>query len=671
MTEVTANGHTYNDGDWDAVENPRGLAKGGHRQNSNFINLLLDVLAQAKAYALGGGYTWEYDSSTTMSDPGAGCFRFNGTKLEMAISATSLEGASVASLIPTWDDYGSAGFRGTVVTQLMGTGASVTARLGGTITNNSTWFLLTLAGPITVGTLMDGDAAVVSFMPTGSMEMGSSVTAGAGAKLFLDDAATSASAPALAFDGDSDTGIVRTAANTIAVVAGATAAMTATPSGATFAGTVTAAGVVSTGGMQLTGSGKMIYLRQVASVSRIDSYDDPITVTQPLNINSSQLRVSIADSEVFRVGTGGATAIGHTDTATAQLYVIGAGTGIRGDSTGSSATPIAGVATHASFAGPVCELLATRAATSAYNFLRAASAFGGSSDVEFLLRGDGNGLCDGSWTGGGADIAEFNEWKDGNPSSADRVGIAVVYDQDKIREALPGEVPLGVISGNPTVVMNAAWNKWGDKYLKDDFGRYLTEGYQVVSWTQHVPAVTVDVPEQAVETVTETTPGVEMRDGAAVFGMVTRTFKRKVVIAHDVVDESGEPVLATREINGTVFGEQLIFHEPVMVTRTVVIEGAKDIAHSYLLYEVPEGLAVPEDAEVSTQQRRILNPDYDANLDYLARAARPEWDAVGLLGRVSVRKGQIVNPAWVLLREISAEVDEYFIYPQNVQSYGA
>jgi len=44
---VVVAGKPYNDGDWDAVDNPYGLGQGGHRQNNNFINLLLDLLSEA------------------------------------------------------------------------------------------------------------------------------------------------------------------------------------------------------------------------------------------------------------------------------------------------------------------------------------------------------------------------------------------------------------------------------------------------------------------------------------------------------------------------------------------------------------------------------------------------------------------------------------------------
>jgi len=188
-----------------------------------------------------------------------------------------------------------------------------------------------------------------------------------------------------------------------------------------------------------------------------------------------------------------------------------------------------------------------RSANSAYSFFTVWS--GNYSDIEFNLRGDGTGLCDGSWTGGGADYAEYFEWSDSNPDAADRRGISVVLDGDKIREAAAGEDPIGVISGNPSVVGDSAWNKWSGKYLRDEFGSYTQEDYEVE-------------------------------------------------------DEDGNTVI---------------------------------------------------------QQRRKLNPVYDPDVEYISREQRPEWDCVGLMGKLRIRKGQITGSRWIKMRDISDSVEEWLV----------
>ncbi len=107
---------------------------------------------------------------------------------------------------------------------------------------------------------------------------------------------------------------------------------------------------------------------------------------------------------------------------------------------------------------------------------------------------NGNTQTRGSFTGGGADYAEYFEWADGNPSGEDRVGCSVVFAGDnsqfrqysKIRIAAPGDPDgeiLGVVSGNPSVVGNDAWSHWHGAVLHDSYGRAVTEDVTVVEWT--------------------------------------------------------------------------------------------------------------------------------------------------------------------------------------------
>jgi hypothetical protein len=206
-------------------------------------------------------------------------------------------------------------------------------------------------------------------------------------------------------------------------------------------------------------------------------------------------------------------------------------------------------ATNSSFASSVSVLKAVRAASSSYNFLVADSDSSGSSDTEFKLRGDGQAYADGSWNGGGADYAEYFEWSDGNPDEDDRRGISVVLDGNQIRPAEDGEDPIGVISGNPSVVGDAAWNKWSGKYLRDDYGTYILEDYEVVN-------------------------------------------------------DEGETVI---------------------------------------------------------QQRRKLNPAYDPDQEYVNREDRPEWDCVGLMGKLRIRKDQPTGSRWIKMRDISDSVEEWLV----------
>jgi hypothetical protein len=147
---------------------------------------------------------------------------------------------------------------------------------------------------------------------------------------------------------------------------------------------------------------------------------------------------------------------------------------------------IAASATDASYNYSNISVNVNRSASSDYIFFRAWS--GNFGDVEFNLRGDGNGYADGTWNNNGADYAEFFESANGQALT---LGATVVLDGNKVREATeqdPASAVIGVVrpkepSKASMVIGNTAWNKWANKYLTDDFDRYIMEDHDVVEWT--------------------------------------------------------------------------------------------------------------------------------------------------------------------------------------------
>jgi len=45
----------------------------------------------------------------------------------------------------------------------------------------------------------------------------------------------------------------------------------------------------------------------------------------------------------------------------------------------------------------------------------------------------------------------------------------------------------------------------------------------------------------------------------------------------------------------------------------------------------------------------MINPDYDESLSYKNRSERPEWDPIGICGKLIVRNGCPINPKWRLI----------------------
>ena len=171
-----------------------------------------------------------------------------------------------------------------------------------------------------------------------------------------------------------------------------------------------------------------------------------------------------------------------------------------------------------------------RGNNSAFGFISCTS--GNLTDDEFRVRGDGQVYADGSFNSGGADYAEYFEWTDGNSSYEDRRGMTVVLDGNKVKLSTSSDSTdniIGVVSGNASVIGDAASEKWTDKYLRDDYGAYLR-------------------------------------------------------------NENGE---------------------------------------------------------------RVLNSSFDDTKTYVSRENRQEWDAIGMVGKLRIRKGQTTGTRWIKMRDIS------------------
>ena len=191
-----------------------------------------------------------------------------------------------------------------------------------------------------------------------------------------------------------------------------------------------------------------------------------------------------ASSERMRIDSNGFTK--HSNTGVYDTYVM-ADDAHQFVSDNQTHSTLWVTNTNASYSNVVQKNETARTPNSAFSLLTTTT--GNLTDDQHRLRGDGNAYCDGSWNGGGADYAEYFEWSDGNINNEDRVGYSVVLDGNKIRKATNEDNPnniIGVVSGNPFVVGDDAWSKWHEKYLKDDFGRYILEEYTITEWEKEI-----------------------------------------------------------------------------------------------------------------------------------------------------------------------------------------
>lgn len=80
-----------------------------------------------------------------------------------------------------------------------------------------------------------------------------------------------------------------------------------------------------------------------------------------------------------------------------------------------------------------------------------------------------------------------------------------------------------------------------------------------------------------------------------------------------------------------------------------------------LLRDFSDKKIAPKDARKYTIKRKVERADYDPTREYVKRIDRPEWNIVGLIGKVRINKGQPVADNWIKMREVSEDVDEWFI----------
>lgn len=238
------------------------------------------------------------------------------------------------------------------------------------------------------------------------------------------------------------------------------------------------------------------------------------------------------------------------------------------------------------------------------------------------------------------DFAEYFESANGKSIAP---GTSVVLEDGRIRAAKKDDTPFGIISANPNLI-GGAYSTWPEKYLKDEFGATITEEHKeeimkqktekVKSERQKVEIKTIEV--TSTELVEKKVKGKKIT--AEVQKKEKREIKEPVYQEVDIYDEKGQEVIRTQKVPiiETYETEEPLFDEngkPVMIGT-----GKFDI-----------------------QMRPKLNPKYDPKKKYTPRQERPEWNLVGLLGQIPLKKGQPVAPGWIKIKKVNKDVEIWLV----------
>lgn len=129
-------------------------------------------------------------------------------------------------------------------------------------------------------------------------------------------------------------------------------------------------------------------------------------------------------------------------------------------------------------------------------------------------------------------------------------------------------------------------------------------------------------------------------------------------------DQFGRRLIEEYEVVEWVEVDAGEFHTEInAVGKAVVVmdrEGG-EIVHSYAADEIPQDVLVPSTATRKTARRHVKNPAWDQSQKYTPRQERPEWSAIGLLGKLPIKDGQIIGQGWIKMQNIAEGIDEYLI----------
>jgi len=263
----------------------------------------------------------------------------------------------------------------------------------------------------------------------------------------------------------------------------------------------------------------------------------------------------------------------------------------------------------------------------------------GTTNPQQLLHVKGTLLMK-KWETEGSDYAEYFESKS---DKAIPVGTAVVLENGKVRQTKKNETPLGIISANPGGV-SGVHVEWPKKYLRDEFGNDVVEEYKDEIMVPKKEKVKKDRQKTKKKTIKEKVRRTDI---------VLKNDKYcQVEIEETIEKEIEEPVFKEVDLYDAEGKNAIGKHQvPVMETYEEEIDILDENGQPVMV-----GIG-----EFETKTRPKINPEYDETKEYISRNKRPEWNCVGLLGQIPLRKDQPTAPSWVKIKDISKDVELWLV----------
>lgn len=269
------------------------------------------------------------------------------------------------------------------------------------------------------------------------------------------------------------------------------------------------------------------------------------------------------------------------------------------------------------------------------------------------LTGGGDIYSDGTVGAGLADFAEMFE----NFTQGERIpdGSILALDGDKTREAKTGDNILGIVSIRPTVLGNNQSMAHESRHVRDDWGRYVTERVDWVSWPELRSDVKREIVLEGYHGPLSDAP-VEPPEGAVVYERPAKTRIQIDTGKPDAVSAlrsvaSRMPAPVRRALEKRIRSIEPTFRtikEPITWVRwgpVIRKTPGEVIRERYNGRADKAPITIPEDAITTSRLVRIRSESFDATRVYLPRSARPkEWTKVGLVGQLRTRVDSTVDP---------------------------
>jgi hypothetical protein len=177
-------------------------------------------------------------------------------------------------------------------------------------------------------------------------------------------------------------------------------------------------------------------------------------------------------------------------------------------------------------------------------------------------------------------------------------------------------------------------------------GQTLNDYAEYFEWADGNPANEDRIGVTVVLDGEKIRPSTDQDDGADIFGVVSGT--AGVVLGSSPFEWAGK---YQKDEFGRIVTEK--------VTWVYWHDGLEH--HNYKVGEVPDGVVVPASAEYRTYDNQVVVSGYDESAEYQSRDQRKEWAAIGLVGQVHVKAGQLVGDRWRKMKDVSSNVAIWLI----------